>query len=57
MWYQDKVQQVSAAKPYNYPKRRKSLSALNGDMDIAGFMLSDLEDDHEENFEGFKIFM
>ena len=57
MWYQDKVQQVSAAKPHNYPKRRKSLSALNGDMDIAGFMLSDLEDDHEENFEGFKIFM
>ena len=35
----------------------KSLSASNGVMDITGFMLSGLEDDDEENFEGFEIFM
>ena len=57
MWYQDKVWWVSAAKPHNYPKKRKCSSASNGIMDIAGFTLSDLEDDNKENFEGFQIFM
>ena len=56
--YQDKVRRVSAAKPHNYQKKKKkSSSALNGVMDIAGFTLSDLEDDDEENFEEFEIFM
>ena len=57
MWYQDNVRQISAAKPHNYPKTRKSLSALNGVMDIARFRLSNLEDDDEENFERFEFFM
>ena len=57
MRYQDKVRWVSAAKPYNYQKKRKSLSASNGIMDIAGFMFSDLENDDEENFERFEIFI
>ena len=58
MRYQDKVRRVSAAKPHNYQKKnKKSSSASNGVMDIAGFTLSDLEDDDEENFEGFEIFM
>ena len=57
MWYQDKLRWVSAAKPHNYPKKRKSSSASNGVMDIAGFTLSDLEDDNEENFEGLEFFM
>ena len=38
-------------------KKKKSSSASNGVMDIAGFTLSDLEDDDEENFEGFEVFM
>ena len=57
MWYQDKVRGVSAVKPHNYPKKRKSSSASNGNMNIADLMLSDLEDDDEKFFEGFEIFM
>ena len=45
MWYQDKVGRVSTVKPHNYPKKKKSSSALNNVIDIAGFTLSDFEDD------------
>ena len=38
-------------------KKGKSSSASNGVIDIAGFTLSDLEDDNEENFEGLEFFM
>ena len=36
-------------------KKRKPLSVSNGVMDIAGFTLSDLEDDDEEYFGKFEI--
>ena len=44
-WFDEKVCRLNGAKPHNYPSKRKSTASSTKIIDIAGYTLSDLEED------------
>ena len=51
-WYEEKVRQISAARPHKYPEKRKKVGESTGHaIDISKYTLSDLENNTSDSGE------